>query len=186
MIARERLFKIGNLIVKCTPEDLDYLLRGLKIVEGLDVEGVEEVDVSKIKFERVMCNEKWNIREIESRLGLIDLNDPTKAHHTAVIVGKKGMIARAVDVSRHNAILKAIGMCLEDFSRVFLLVSSRVTFDIANLCYKAKIPVIVTRKAVTDLAIEVCKKAGITLVSFGNKIVVGDAVEGCDTGWRKG
>lgn len=179
------MFKVGDVIVKCTPKDLDYLLRGLRIVKGY-VDQVEEVDIGEMELEKVACNERWNIREIESYLGLIDLNDPAKAHYTAVIVGKEGMIARAVDVSRHNAILKVIGMCSEDFSKVFLLVSSRVTFDIVDLCCKDKIPVIVTKKAVTDLAVEVCKRAGITLVSFGSRIVVGDAVEGCDTGWRKG
>jgi len=73
---------------------------------------------------------------------------------------------------------------LNDFSRFFLLISSRVTFDVALKCYKAKIPLIVTKKAVTDLAVEVCKKAGISLVSFGSGVVVGDAVESSDTCWR--
>ncbi|WP_457549105.1 formate dehydrogenase accessory sulfurtransferase FdhD [Archaeoglobus sp.] len=73
-----------------------------------------------------------------------------------------------------------------DFSRVFLLVSSRVTFDVALSCYKAKIPVLVTKKAITDLAVDLCRKAGITLVSFGSRMVVGDAVECSHFSWRKG
>ncbi len=192
-IAREQLYfiRFGDKVyeIKCSPKELEYLAKGLAFVDGLKGEyKIEKVEIDEFcKLEKVECNERWSLDEIEKSLKLIDLNDPTKAHHTAVIVDKSGMVARAVDVSRHNAILKVIGMCLNiDFSRVFLLISSRVTFDIALSCYKAKIPVLVTKKAVTDLAVDLCKKAGITLVSFGNRIVVGDAVECSRLGWRKG
>ena len=192
MIAKEELFVIrfGDKLyeIKCSPTELEYLAKGLAFVEGLDGDfEIERIEIDEFCGEKVECNERWSLDEIEGSLKLIDLNDPTKAHHTAVIVGKSGMIARAVDVSRHNAILKVIGRCLNtDFSRVFLLVSSRVTFDVALSCYKAKIPVLVTKKAVTDLAIDLCRKTGITLVSFGSRIVVGDAVECSHLGWRKG
>ncbi len=192
MIAKEELFVIrfGDRLyeIKCSPTELEYLAKGLAFVEGLDGDfEIERIEIDEFCGEKVECNERWSLDEIEGSLKLIDLNDPTKAHHTAVIVGKSGMIARAVDVSRHNAILKVIGRCLNtDFSRVFLLVSSRVTFDVALSCYKAKIPVLVTKKAVTDLAIDLCRKTGITLVSFGSRIVVGDAVECSHLGWRKG
>ncbi len=185
MIAKERIFKIGEKVVKCSPKDLDYLLKGMKVVENIEGR-IEELNIDEIPIEKVECNEKWNVEEIEKYLSLIDLKDPTKAHHIAVIVGKEGMIARAVDISRYNAILKVVGMCSKNFSKVLLLTSSRVTFDIAYLCCRAKIPVVVTKKAVTDLAIDVCKRADITLVSFGNKILVGDAVECSYSGWRKG
>jgi|GEM_PF-2194397 FdhD protein len=192
MIAKEELFVIrfGDRLyeIKCSPTELEYLAKGLAFVEGLDGDfEIERIEIDEFCRGKVECNERWSLDEIEGSLKLIDLNDPTKAHHTAVIVGKSGMIARAVDVSRHNAILKVIGRCLNtDFSRVFLLVSSRVTFDVALSCYKAKIPVLVTKKAVTDLAIDLCRKTGITLVSFGSRIVVGDAVECSHLGWRKG
>jgi len=185
VIARERIFRVGERIVKCSPDNLKALLRGLKLVENVG-DGVEEIRIDEIPIERVECRERWKIEEIERHLGLIDLNDPTKAHHIAVIVGKDGMVARATDVSRHNAILKVLGMCSVDLSRVFLLTSSRVTFDLAYLCCRAKVPVLVTKKSVTDLALEVCKRSGMTLVSFGNRIIVGDNVECGYSGWRKG
>ena len=192
MIAKEELFVIrfGDRLyeIKCSPTEPEYLAKGLAFVEGLDGDfEIERIEIDEFCREKVECNERWSLDEIEGSLKLIHLNDPTKAHHTAVIVGKSGMIARAVDVSRHNAILKVIGRCLNtDFSRVFLLVSSRVTFDVALSCYKAKIPVLVTKKAVTDLAIDLCRKTGITLVSFGSRIIVGGAVECSHLGWRKG
>jgi len=192
MIAKEELFVIrfGDRLyeIKCSPTELEYLAKGLAFVEGLDGDfEIERIEIDEFCRGKVECNERWSLDEIEGSLKLIDLNDPTKAHHTAVIVGKSGMIARAVDVSRHNAILKVIGRCLNtDFSRVFLLVSSRVTFDVALSCYKAKIPVLVTKKAVTDLAIDLCRKTGITLVSIASRIVVGDAVECSHLSWRKG
>ncbi|ADB57734.1 formate dehydrogenase accessory sulfurtransferase FdhD [Archaeoglobus profundus] len=193
MIAKEELFviRLGNRSynIKCSPTELEDLAKGLAFVEGLENDfEIEKIRIDDfLKLEKVVCNERWSLNEIESSLKLIDLNDPTKAHHTAVIVSKSGMVARAVDVSRHNAILKVIGKCSNiDFSRVFLLVSSRITFDVALSCYKAKIPILVTKKAVTDLAVELCKKAGITLVSFSSKIIVGDAVECSYLGWRKG
>ena len=186
-IAKERLFKITvdgkDFVVKCSPDNLEELALGIAKVEGLKEYKIEPLSFN-VDF-KVKSKVKWSLEELENYLSLIDLHDPTKAHHTAVIIGKSGMIARAVDISRHNAIFKVIGMAVKrniDFGEVFLLLSCRVTFDIAYRCAKVGIPLLVTKKAVTDLALELCKATGLSLVSFGSGIAMGDAVEHSNTG----
>jgi FdhD protein len=182
MLARERAFRVvidgEEFLVRCSPENLDELALGLAYVERLNPNyRVESFDLDLNV--RVSSNVVWSVEEIKKHLHLIDLHDVTKAHHIAVVVGKDGMIARAIDVSRHNAMLKVVGMCVKkgiDFSKVFLLLSSRVTFDIAYRCVKAGIPLLVTKKAVTDLVVKLCEITGLSLISFGSGLTFGDAI----------
>ncbi len=181
MIAEERIYRLrfGSVckVVKCSPNDLDYLAKGIAHIEGLDRNfEVEEIDFD-VNF-KVHSKVRWSLDELRESLRYIDLNDPTKAHHTAVVVNKSGPMSVAVDVSRHNAVLKAVGKCLGiDFSETFLLVSSRVTSDTAFLCAKAGIPLLVTKKAVTTLALKICRKTGLSIASFGSGVFEGDAIE---------
>ncbi len=187
MLANERIFRIRadgrEFIINCSPKNLEELKIGLVYVEGLKEFEMEEVKV-KHGF-KIKSKEIWSMDMIRDSLGYIDINDPTKAHHIAVLIGKNGVIARAIDISRHAAVLKVIGMGLKkraEFDRTYLLISSRITHEIALKCAKAGIPLIVTKKTITDLALEFCRDVGLSVVSFGSEVVEGDAVECGDTG----
>jgi FdhD protein len=191
-IARERLIRLNvngrEFCIYCTPDDLEDLAVGLAYMEGLNPNFSFE-EVKPHCDLRVKAKEKFSIEEIEDSLKYLDLNDETRAHHIAALVGKNGLIARAIDVSRHNAVCKAIGKGVKknvDFSRLFLLVSSRISYEIALKCLKAGIPLIVSKKAIFDSAIELCLKTGLSAVSFMSGIIVGDAVECSDIGrWER-
>jgi FdhD protein len=47
-----------------------------------------------------------------------------------------------------------------------LLVSCRISSEIISKCARWKIPIIASRAAPTNLAIEIAERAGITLVGF--------------------
>lgn len=125
----------------------------------------------------VYARNKYSIEELRNSLSYLDIQEykKTRGYHVACIVGKNGLIKRAYDVGRHNAVDKVVGMCLKenvDFSSVFLLISGRISKGMALKCVRAGIPLIVSKAAIFDSAIEVCEKTGLSAVSFATNIVV--------------
>ncbi len=201
-IAKEKQYVLSingdSYCVMCTPTDLESLVLGFIITEGF-ADNIEKIKRLKLNSNELIvevdCESsnacdlkvhsriKYSIEELRQSLGYLDIEEyrRTRGYHVACIVNKNGLIKRAYDVSRHNAVNKVIGMCLKekiDFSEVFLLISGRISSSMALKCVRAKIPLIVSKAAIFDSAIEVCKKTGLSAVSFATNIVVkGDALE---------
>ena len=79
------------------------------------------------------------------------------------------------DVGRHNAVDKAIGSALlkgVDFSKVFLLLSGRISRGMVMKCARVGIPLIASKAAILDSAIDVCEKSGVAAVSFATNIAI--------------
>ncbi|MGI9455357.1 MAG: formate dehydrogenase accessory sulfurtransferase FdhD [Aeoliella sp.] len=81
------------------------------------------------------------------------------------------------DVGRHNAVDKVIGYLLINglLDRADLIsVSGRVSYEIVAKLHTARIPFLVSVSAPSTLAVELCDKMGMTLISFcrGNKTTV--------------
>lgn len=131
----------------------------------------------------VVAKENFTIEEARNSLQYLEIEEylRTRGYHVAAIVGKEGLIFRRYDVGRHNAVDKTIGAALlndTDLSRVFLLLSGRISRGIVMKCARVGIPLIVSKAAILDSAIEVCEKSGIAAVSFATNIaVVGDALK---------
>jgi len=73
------------------------------------------------------------------------------------------------DISRHNAVDKVVGHALTDrmnLSDTILIKSGRAPSDMCLKAVKAKIPIMVTRGAVTDAAITAAKRYNLTLAGF--------------------
>lgn len=73
------------------------------------------------------------------------------------------------DVGRHNAMDKIVGEAsLKDIelSDKIVLTSGRVSSEMLIKAAKAQIPVIVSRSAPTDLAVELASQLGITVIGF--------------------
>jgi len=90
--------------------------------------------------------------------------------HSCALADKQGSITLFTeDISRYNTIDKILGeVFLKDIPRedAIILTSCRITSDILIKIAFAKIPIVVSRAAPTDKAVELAKKLGITLIGF--------------------
>jgi FdhD protein len=218
-LAREKQVTIavnGNVYhIMCTPENLEELVLGFLISEGLAsssdeikiydasfsstdtivVELKEATPILKLrssgcigvfrekeKLSRIVAEENFNLDEIRESLDYLEIEEyrMTRGYHIAALIDKKGLVARAHDVGRHNAVDKAIGMGIKkrvNFRRTFLLISGRISQGMTLKCVRTGIPLLVSKAAILDSAIDVCLKTGLSAVSFVTGIAVkGDAL----------
>lgn len=94
--------------------------------------------------------------------------------HAAALADENEILYIAEDVGRHNAVDKVIGWALlnrVDLKGKIILVSGRISSEMALKTAKWKIPIIVSRTAPTTLAVELAQKANLTLIGFlrGNR-----------------
>jgi len=98
----------------------------------------------------------------------------TGCMHSAAISDREKILVIAEDIGRHNAVDKVIGHCIiENISLEdkMMLVSGRLSSEIASKCARWGVPVLVSRTSPTSNAIEIAEKANITLIGFvrGNR-----------------
>ena len=89
--------------------------------------------------------------------------------HSASVFNDKILRGFAEDVGRHNAVDKAIGICLEKnvpLDRAILITSGRQTADIIMKAARCKIPISVSIRAPILTGIYAAELAGITLICF--------------------
>ena len=91
-------------------------------------------------------------------------------HAAGMFTAEGKLIGLREDVGRHNAVDKAIGHLLlaggTDPSRLVLLVSGRVAFEIVQKALAARIAFIAAISAPTSLAVDFARAGGQTLVGF--------------------
>lgn len=94
--------------------------------------------------------------------------DTTGAIHGAAAFTRDGAIVRAFeDVGRHNAVDKVAGSLLLDGAHAdVLVVSGRASFEIAQKCIVARIPILAAVGAPSSLAVELARELGLTLLGF--------------------
>ncbi len=91
--------------------------------------------------------------------------------HAAALFDKNGSLLYArEDIGRHNALDKVLGQTLTKSKTLFdtsiLFLSSRIGYEIIQKAAMARIPIVVAVGAPSNLAVEIAKKAEITLIGF--------------------
>lgn len=101
----------------------------------------------------------------------------TGGMHAAALAREGGFRFVREDVGRHNAVDKVLGRAWLDgvpASDSVLLCTGRISYEMAVKAAKARIPLVVSRSAVTDLAAEIAEALSITLVGYarGGRLTV--------------
>ncbi len=127
----------------------------------------------KIKFEKVKDDFSITVEDLKNIFKEFHQKSEffrlTGCFHSAALSDGKRILAFAEDIGRHNTVDKVIGYSiLEDipFTGKLMLVSCRLSSEIVSKCSRWGIPVIASRAAPTDLAIEIAETSGITLAGF--------------------
>ena len=105
------------------------------------------------------------------------LFDNTGCVHKAELVLEDGTIFIAEDIGRHNAIDKVIGLASmnkKEVKKSVLYATGRLSMEMVVKCVMHKIPIVVSKAAVTFQGIKSANEHGVTLVGFarGSKMNV--------------
>ncbi len=116
---------------------------------------------------QIKASEITDLMKIFHAKSLIFKN--TGGVHSAAICNSKEIIYFEEDIGRHNSIDKIIGKCFMNSIPLYdkiLLSSGRIFKDTIEKCRTTGIPIIISRSAPSDCAIEIAINSNITLVGF--------------------
>ncbi len=109
--------------------------------------------------------------------GKSELFKATGGVHTSALCRGKDVVLFREDIGRHNAIDKILGECFLEGIPVrdaLMVTSGRLTSEMVLKVARQSIPVLVSRSAPTDLAVDLAEKLQLTLIGFvrGSRMTV--------------
>lgn len=168
--AERMSIEYGDEILVDIPSDGDVSMDGKIITSGC-VGGVtfeRKIEDSPINDDFSITGDR--IREVFNLFqARSDLYKLTGCIHSAALSDGVNILCFAEDIGRHNAVDKVIGYSILEgipFKGKIMLASGRISSEISSKCARWGIPMVASRTAPTNLAIEIAEKRGITLVGF--------------------
>lgn len=146
----------------------DIINSNLWIVSYQQSEEQKETPLSIDTSLKISSNLVYSlISEMQERANFFKL---TGGVHSCALANQQGSIMLfSEDISRYNTIDKILGEAfLKNIPREdkIILTSCRITSDILTKIAVGRVPIIISRAASTDWAVELAQKIGITLVGF--------------------
>lgn len=152
-------------------------LRSLVATSGCGLCGAASIDAIRHRagFDVSLDEARWPAATVagwpEQLRARQQVFDRTGGVHAAGLVTPSGELAFVhEDVGRHNAVDKVVGWALEarrvPLASGVLLVSGRISFELAQKAVIAGVPVLAAVGAPSSLAIEIGARYGLTLVGF--------------------
>lgn len=89
--------------------------------------------------------------------------------HACALAEATGIALFAEDIGRHNAFDKVNGRAFldrVDLADKIMLATGRLTAEIVSKAVSCRVPMLVSRSAVTSLAVDLARRFGLTLVGF--------------------
>ncbi len=170
----------GNvtLVNAIVPEEqLDFGFqssRSLTSVSSCGICGKEDLSSITLCGVPVQDNIVVSAHEINAMFDLMAeaqhaFNSSGGCHAAAAFDSKGNMLVLREDIGRHNAVDKVIGHLLNKQTVAdakVLLVSGRVSYEIVSKAYYAGIPILAAISAPSNLAVDISKQFGISLLGF--------------------
>jgi FdhD protein len=119
---------------------------------------------SDISIQPVQC-----IQSMETLSELSSIHRKTGGVHNAVLFSEGGIIYQFSDIGRHNALDKIYGACLQqntDTTQTFLTISGRISSEMVVKAVRIGSPILLSKSAPTDLAVQLADELGLTTVGF--------------------
>lgn len=177
---------VGYLLTKGYINDIEDII-GVEINEK---DKVAHVNIKEIKDvnnnEEIYLNELYSVKYesikeesdihvdtvyevVKVNLNYSKLFKDTGGAHSVAIFENNEEIVMCEDVARHNAMDKAIGHCVLNkipLNNKVIVASGRISFEMISKVAKAKIPIVISKSAPTNLSVDLAEKLNITLIGF--------------------
>lgn len=137
--------------------------RGLTFLCVSDLDGIDPVTAGTRIASANLLEAMRTLREGSATYRV------TGAIHAACSLHEGSILALAEDIGRHNAVDKVLGMRLRAGAPAageMLLTTGRISSEMALKAVKARAPVIASMTGATHLAVEICERLGVTLVTY--------------------
>lgn len=111
----------------------------------------------------------WVTALVHSFEKQLPLYRKTGGVHSCLLACRERLVCWCEDLGRHNAMDKTIGYALErgeSLKDCLLYSSGRIPTDMVMKAVRAGVPILATKAAPTDLAVEMARTYGLTLICF--------------------
>lgn len=167
-----------NVVATVSQEGYENLFKEKTLTSGCCVGVTGNAEKS---FECAFVNTQYTIQATQLLASMRAFNQPSELFdntgcvHKAQLILEDGSCYTTEDIGRHNAIDKVVGLAImgkKDIRKSILYVSGRLSMEMVVKCVMHKIPIVVSKAAVTFQGVKAANEHGITLVGFarGNKL----------------